>query len=110
MQGPPQQYYGMLPQQLGAMQGATPPQRTVAMPAESMNYQGQMMQMANQGYVGPSMRAQYFGQAQLPMIMQPPAVPDTSVVALGVQEGAPGHTGAVTTTAKKFQFFFKIEI
>ncbi len=99
MQGPHQQYYRMSPQQLGAMQGAAPPQRTVGVPAESMNSQGQMMQMTNQGYVGPGILAPYFSQAQVPVIMQPPVVTDTPVVASSAQEGTPGHMGAVTTTA-----------
>ncbi len=99
MQGPPQHYFGLSPQQLGVMQGAALPQRNVGVSAEGMNSQGQMMQMTNQGYLGPNMQAQYFGQAQVPLVMQPPAVPDAPGVASSAQEGAPGHTGAVSTTA-----------
>ncbi len=99
MQVPPQHYFELSPQQLGAMQGAAPPQRTVGVSDKSMNPQGQMIQMTNQGYVGPNMQAPYLGQAQVPLVMQPPVVPDAPGVASSAQEGTPGHTGAVSITA-----------
>ncbi len=80
-QRPPTQYFNIPHQPMGVQPGAAPPQQAVGVPAGAAPTPGQVITAPNQGYLNPSMQTPYYGSPQVPMVLRPPTVPDSSVVA-----------------------------